>query len=208
MRKVDLPYIVYMHIAPNGKRYIGITSQSLYSRCRKGTGYNNNPHFVNAIQKYGWDNFEHIIVANNLTQKEACELEIKLIAEYKSDQQDFGYNLSPGGELGNYGRPCTDEIKHKISQKNKGRRMSEETKKKISETQKRKIHTPEHNKKVSEALKGKYVGELSSAYGLKRSDETKKKMSDSAKIGWEKRRQKYANNKWFSSSRRSYRNPD
>lgn len=209
MRKVDLPYIVYMHIAPNGKRYIGITSQSLDKRCRKnGVGYSTSTHFYRAIQKYGWDNFEHLIIADGLSQDEACELEIKLIREFKSDVPDYGYNFSEGGSLGNLGHPCSEETKRKISLKNKGRKMSDETKKKISATQKTKIHTKEHNRKVSEALKGKYVGELSSAYGLKRSEETKKRMSESAKKGWEKRRKKYANNKWYSDNRRYWRNPD
>ena len=72
---------------------------------------------------------------------------------------------------------------------------TEETKQKISKALKGRKHTEEHNKKVSEALKGKYVGELSSAYGLKRSDETRKRMSESAKLGWEKRRARLNGNK-------------
>ena len=66
--------------------------------------------------------------------------------------------------------------------------MSEETKQKISNTLSGRKHSAEHNKRVSMALRGKYVGELSSAYGLKRSEETRKRMSEGAKIGWEKRR--------------------
>ncbi len=209
MQRVDLPYIVYMHVAPNGKRYIGITSQTLSGRCRShGSGYKVNSYFSRAVKKYGWENFEHKIVAEGLTQDEACALEIKLIAKYRADNPDYGYNISKGGSLGNLGRPVSVETRAKISAKKKGKKLSEETKRKISETQKKKPHTAEHNRHVSEALKGKYVGELSSAYGLKRSEETKKRMSESAKKGWEKRKQKYANIKWNSPERRYWRNPD
>lgn len=207
MQKVNLPYLVYMHISPSKKYYIGITSQSFSSRCRKnGSGYATSSYFWRAIQKYGWDNFEHIIIAEGLTQSEACKLEIELINKYKSDDSRYGYNSSPGGSLGNLGHPCSEETKRKISEKNTGRIVSEETREKISKIHKNRLHSEEHNKKVSAALKGKYVGELSSAYGLKRSDETRKRMSESAKKGWEKRRQNYANNKWFSDKRRTWRN--
>lgn len=59
MQRVDKPYIVYMHIAPNNKVYIGITSQILSNRSHSnGSGYRLNQHFWRAIQKYGWDKFQ------------------------------------------------------------------------------------------------------------------------------------------------------
>lgn len=196
MQEVNKSFTVYMHISPNNKVYIGITSQTLNGRSRlDGSGYCLNTYFWRAIQKYGWNNFQHIIIGENLSQNEACELEIELIKKYNSTNPDYGYNISLGGDLGNYGRHCSDEVKRKISMKNTGRVKSEEERKRISERMKGKKHSSEHNRKVSEALKGKYVGELSSAYGLKRSDETKKRMSESAKLGWEKRRAKLNGNK-------------
>lgn len=45
-------YKVYMHIFPNGKKYIGITSQSLKDRFDGGYGYQ-TPIMRNAIRKYG-----------------------------------------------------------------------------------------------------------------------------------------------------------
>ena len=59
-------YTVYMHISPSNKRYIGITSTKIEERWRNGKGYKHNKHFTNAINKYGWDNFEHIIIAKDL----------------------------------------------------------------------------------------------------------------------------------------------
>ena len=54
-------YKVYVHIAPNGKRYYGITKQKVEKRWQNGKRYSNNEHFTNAINKYGWnEGFEHI----------------------------------------------------------------------------------------------------------------------------------------------------
>lgn len=98
MQKVDKPYTVYMHIAPNNKRYIGITSQRLNGRFgTNGYGYKCNVYFWRAIQKYGWDNFEHYIYKDNLSQSQANQLEKELIQKYHTQNQEFGYNVAAGG---------------------------------------------------------------------------------------------------------------
>lgn len=77
-------FIVYKHICPNDKIYIGITSQAAPKRWRNGEGYKQNKHFYSAILKYGWDNIKHEILFENLSKKQACEIEKRLIAEYDS----------------------------------------------------------------------------------------------------------------------------
>lgn len=68
---------VYMHISPSKKVYIGITCEAnIEDRWKKGKGYKHSPHFTTAINKYGWDNFKHLILYTNLTQDEACEKEL------------------------------------------------------------------------------------------------------------------------------------
>lgn len=99
-------YSVYIHIVPKAlsgydydKYYVGITSKK-YVKTRwgqNGKGYKYQ-YFNKAIQKYGWDNIEHEIIAQNLTEDEAKELEISLIASLKSNNPKYGYNASPGGE--------------------------------------------------------------------------------------------------------------
>lgn len=124
-------YCVYKHTAPNGKVYIGITSKNPCERWQNGHGYKSNIHFWNAIVKYGWDNFEHEIIFDGLTKEEACQKEIELIAEYKSNELNYGYNQSCGGECSTFGCKWTDEHKRKTSNSLKGHIVSETTRNKI-----------------------------------------------------------------------------
>ena len=48
--------IVYIYTFPNGKKYVGQTSQTLNTRAKRGEGYVSSPAVYNAIKKYGWDN--------------------------------------------------------------------------------------------------------------------------------------------------------
>lgn len=117
-------YTVYKHTTPNGKVYIGITSIDV--RRRWANGYKHNPYFTNAILKYGWENIKHEILFTNLTKEEACQKEIELIAEYKSNQKDFGYNLSIGGES-HTGCKVSAESRKKMSEAHKGKKQSKES---------------------------------------------------------------------------------
>ena len=92
-------FIVYMHVNKlNNKKYVGITCQEPKKRWKRGGCYKGSPHFYRAIQKYGWDNFEHLILAENLSEAEAKQLEIDLIATYQLRDAQFGYNLAAGGQ--------------------------------------------------------------------------------------------------------------
>lgn len=51
-----------------------------------------------AIEKYGWDNFDHVIVGTNFTFNEANILEISLIKSLNTLVcNGNGYNVSEGG---------------------------------------------------------------------------------------------------------------
>ena len=94
----DKCFTVYMHTSPNGKRYIGITCQRPVRRWGgNGYGYIDNTYFWRAIQKYGWDNFQHEILFEGLTKEEAEQKEIELIAFYDSTNPSKGYNITTGG---------------------------------------------------------------------------------------------------------------
>lgn len=111
-------YILYMHVFPNDKIYIGITKRETKERWQNGYGYKRQKTMFNAISKYGWNNIKHIIIEKNLSYKEACEKEKYYIKEYKSNNRDYGYNRSIGGEKSAFGYKHTQEAKEKIKKNN------------------------------------------------------------------------------------------
>ena len=127
-------YFVYMHVFPNDKVYIGITSQNPPEKrwLDSGVGYKPQPRMWRAIQKYGWENVEHIIIARYVNIETAKNMEIDLIAMYDSTNRKHGYNASPGGWI-----------------------MGEESKKKLSESCKGRVVTKETREKMSKSLKGR-----------------------------------------------------
>lgn len=156
-----MSYLVYEHISPNGKIYIGITCQKPNRRWQAGHGYRQNTHFFSAIKKYGWNNFQHIIVAENMTKDDACKLEQELIAKYKSSNPKFGYNRSTGGEVGFAGIIVSEETRKKIGDANRGEKHylygkhpSEEHRKRMSES-KRGEKNPFYGKHFSKESKAK-----------------------------------------------------
>lgn len=108
----DALWTIYMHInRVNGKRYVGITSTSPEERWgSNGCGYRRNKHFWNAIQKYGWNNFDHQIILKDETFEYACKVEKCLIKYYNTLNPEYGYNLTAGGE-GTCGFKVSEETK-------------------------------------------------------------------------------------------------
>jgi group I intron endonuclease len=157
-------YCVYKHTFPNGKVYIGITCMKPEERWHSGWGYKAQPYVFHAIRKYGWKNVQHEIIKYNLTKEEAENLEIEMIAKFKSNQKDFGYNVANGG---NSTGTMSEETKMKISNTLKGVP-------KASPPFKGKRHTDESKKKLSK----KRLGKLNPMYGKHLSEETKRKMSE------------------------------
>lgn len=158
---------------------------------RKHNGIFNQPHFANAILKYGWENFYTEILFDNLIKEEANIKEKEYIIKYDSQNPKKGYNIKDGGSNGR----LSEETKQKISQKMKGRfekeknpfwgkTHSEETKKIIGEKNKNRSHNisgennPMYNKKHTEEARKK-IGEKRKGTHLK--EETKKKISESNK---------------------------
>ena len=136
-------YCIYKHTNKiNNKIYIGQTCQKPETRWRNGEGYKTNSYFYAAIQKYGWDNFDHEILAKELNLDLANLLEVYYIKIYNSNDPNYGYNSQSGGN--NY--KMSEEHKNKISEALKGidhhgeknsmygKHHSEETKNKIRNT--------------------------------------------------------------------------
>lgn len=152
-------YTVYIHInKTNGKRYVGITSQKTKNRWGRGSKYHSQ-YFGRAIKKYGWDGFEHNIIAENLSKEDAIEMEKILIKAYDLTNPQKGYNMTLGGEGGGmYNKHHSKESKEKIRIAIKGIEFSEEHKKHISEAKQGAKH--HLAKKVYQYTKqGKFIRE-------------------------------------------------
>jgi group I intron endonuclease len=154
-------YTVYMHTSPSNKAYIGITSTSVEDRWDNGNGYlkrrkngkYKQPAMANAILKYGWKSFEHIIFADKLSKEEAEHIEKLLIDIFQTRDKLYGYNIREGG--GSTGK------------------MSEESRLRMINSLKGRKHTEEELRKMSEARKG----EKHPMYGKHWSDEAREHMS-------------------------------
>ena len=98
-------WLVYEHISPTGKVYVGITQKEAHNRWgnngakylgKQKNGNYTHPYFARAIRKYGWDNFIHKVIACNLEEKTAKNMEKDLISFYK--KIGSSYNITNGGD--------------------------------------------------------------------------------------------------------------
>lgn len=127
----DKTYIVYLHVNPKNKKvYVGITNQNVHKRWKNGHGYTKCKKFYNAILKYGWNNFKHIVLCKTCKDR-ALLLKKTLVKYYKS--RNLSYNITDGGEdsiPSMLGKHHTEEAKKKISEAGK-RPCTEQAKRKI-----------------------------------------------------------------------------
>ena len=147
-------FCVYLHTNKNnGKKYVGITCQKPENRFLNGKGYQKQ-YFGKAIRKYGWESFETKILFEGLSESEAKEKEIELIAELETNNPLVGYNITIGGD-GTVGYHHTQEAKDKMRIAKIGKPMSKEQKLKISEANKGKPKSQEAKKHIAEAIRAR-----------------------------------------------------
>ena len=204
--KENKTYTVYMHLFPNGKVYIGASRQQPISkRWRAGSGYKNQKYLFSAIERFGWNNIEHIIIQEDLQEEEAKSLEKRLIKQYDSQNPEHGYNTKDGGQVfgehseeflnklhsrmvGNkycVGRKLSKEHIDALVNSRKGHfypskrkgvhDMPEEMKKHLSIKAKERWSNPETRKKYIQS-RPDMSGKNNPRYGSKLSDETKNKI--------------------------------
>lgn len=120
----------------NNKIYIGLTTLKS-AQCRftkhvsEAKNSTENRYFLNAINKYGKENFKIEEIDFAYTIEELKQKEINYIKLLRSTDRNIGYNLSEGGD-GTPGVLKSKETRDKIRQKALGRKVSEKTKEYMS----------------------------------------------------------------------------
>jgi group I intron endonuclease len=133
-----MEWSVYMHIFPNGKKYIGMTSQRPTRRWKDGLqGYRTQTLILNAIREFGWENVEHKVICVVGTREEAEAMEIALIKEHRSNDPEYGYNIEGGGKRSRGYKINFDPVKRSEAHKGEhnwiaGKHLSPEYKAKLS----------------------------------------------------------------------------
>lgn len=165
---------VYVHInKENGKRYVGVTSKrNPNHRWSNGHGYKENPHFYSAIEKYGWDGFYHFVLADNLPEVMAKNLEKLLIQKWHTQCKEFGYNMTSGGD-GTPDYHPSEETRRKLSEAKRRENLSEETLRRRSDGLRGRKFSEEHKRKIGDgnskrinmySKSGEYIRSFKSAH--------------------------------------------
>lgn len=170
-------YYVYDHISPSGKHYIGITCQRLSQRWGKGgknylkklkNGNYRHPAFAAAIEKYGWDAFEHSILFHNCSEELAKKLEVAFIAYYT--ERRLSYNCTDGGDTGMRPKKTPEEKKarekayksteeYKAKARERARLYHKEHRDEVNAKQRAKLATNKAHREKCNALSRKYYQE-------------------------------------------------
>ena len=148
-------WTIYEHTSPSGKVYVGITSLPVNVRWQHGAGYPRCKLFYKAILKYGWDNLTHTIIASNLGEKTAKNMEKDLIAYYK--RKGISYNITKGWD-GVLGVPKTKEDIERVRNIWKGKKIPQEIRNKMSKSRKGVKLSPSHIENIRASKLGNKNG--------------------------------------------------
>jgi group I intron endonuclease len=179
-------YLIYKHTSPSGKIYIGQTS-NYKKRCSQHKSQTNRCQaFSKAIEKYGWENFTHEILKENLTIDEANHWEEFYICDLNTLSPN-GYNIAFGGN----NKTMSEQTRKKLSEALKGRKLPKEVCKKIGDSSRGVKRTGLALEKLLERIeeqrgrpRPKHVIEAMrmGRVGKKQTREARRKISEAAKI--------------------------
>ena len=186
----------------NGKKYVG-QSIDIKARLRKHKNLlcnnkHNNVHLQSAWNLYKEHNFQFYVIEECVAEQ-LDGREKYYIKELQVMDENFGYNIEPGGHLNRsmsdttkqkiskslIGRVFTDEHRHKIGEANRVREITDDMKRHMSENHADVSgeNNPNYGKHLSEETKRKIIenrntpkGEGHYNYGKTLSDETKAKL--------------------------------
>lgn len=166
-------YIYVVHNISSNKIYVGKSHapQTRWLKHLKVSKHKRNIekfYIHRAISKHGIANFTFTIIQSFKNESDSLNAEKYWIKYFKSNNKNFGYNLTEGGE-GCSGRVMSESTKQKIREKAIGRKHSHETIEKLRLINLGRIPTnieqlkiinkgkklsAEHKEKISEAKKG------------------------------------------------------
>lgn len=171
--------LIYMYTSPSGKKYIG---QTINEKSRKWDHKNRtskkDTKFGAAIRKYGFENLDYTIIIkfqptfDKIKLKRVLnKLEERYILLY--DSRNNGYNLTTGGDSFIHSEESITKMK------NIALNMSEDHRKKLSEAAKERGKLNMDDPEKSQSI----INNLSKGWhsSTNKSEETKKKMSNSKK---------------------------
>lgn len=193
-------HFVYRHISPSGKVYVGQAVNIQRRWGYKGEQYLHKKKdgtyvqaaFARAILKYGWENFTHEVLLEEVSKNEANYAEKYLIKWYKL--HDISYNITDGGE-GTCGlhQVISEERRKKIiefmrtNHPMKGKHHTPEAMAKIIAANRNRVYTEEQKARMAQKAREAHLG-------VPLSEEAKNKLSKYRKEhpelwigGWNKR---------------------
>lgn len=174
-----MAYTLYALNFPNGKRYIGITSQTVERRWkahqRVALRRASYPVYA-AIAKYGAENVEPIpLVVGD--RDYIASLEVLAISKFRTQDRAFGYNLAPGGDLS----PMhSADIAAKVSATKRARALSDPEYAALLQRQVAELHAPEVRARMFATIRTEAVSRAKSEKltGYKHSAEARARMSE------------------------------
>ena len=157
----------------NGKRYIGqstnIQQRFVQHRSNLKKGKGENPHSLNAWNRYGEDNFmfEILLLCD---EEDLDKMEKKFIEQYNTTDREYGYNISDGGTSLHH---FDDEFKQKLSEQAKRRFQDPEERKRASERAKCRTYSEEGLRAISQRNMERY-----------KDPEARRRMSEACKLSY------------------------
>jgi len=170
---------LYVLEFPNGKKYLGI-SVNPQERFR-GHIYSSHKStdllVYSAFRKYGAENIKLRILCTGYVNY-IKDLEIKAIAQFKTRDPKFGYNVSIGGDLWAFGVKRTPEqIEKRVnSRKTNGKTWSLESRQKASVSQKIRAEREKEKRKAHMIVMAKSPNRFG--------DTHRKRLSENKKNYW------------------------
>lgn len=168
---------VYIGQSNNNRRW---SQHKYFAKYPERTGQ----YIHRAMAKHGIDNFVFEIIASCKSQEDTDETESILINQYDSRNKKFGYNLTVGGSHGGHSEETKQKLREatlrQIEEKGhpaQGTKRTDEQRAKMSVIQQSKDNESIYNEEVRQRMSEAHIG-------IKDTEKTKQKKSESATLAW------------------------